>query len=218
MWKSRKNLPALLELDYKFDIDKLVIEYIDVMNDRPWDAYENEYANLKETWTGITHNSDWKNDTSSQMALTVYDPDYTIRENRNSGSKWDYTYYKNDQACDGRSYSKLKNDLPPYFSEVIDFFTPHRERVILSKLYPTKSLGKHVDHDSLLSIRFHIALQTNEDCFMCFEDSTGIVRQHIPADGKVWFLNPGLPHWVENNGDMERTHLIINMDSQRLIQ
>ena len=40
---------------------------------------------------------------------------------------------------------------------------------------------------------------------------------HWPADGSVYFLNQGLKHGVYNGSDIERVHLIINMDSQDLI-
>lgn len=218
MWKSRKELPPFLKLSYTFDIDRLVSEYEKFMKNRPWDAYYNEYADLRDGWPGIENSSEWKNDTSAQMALTVFNKNFEIRKNRNSGSKWDHTFYKNNKIYDGRAYNHLKNDLPPYFKEVIEFFQPYRERVILSKMGPNKSLKPHMDHDSLLSIRFHIALKTNKDCFLGFITKEGEkIKKHIPADGSVWFLNPGTIHWAENNSNEERIHLIINTDSQELI-
>ena len=37
---------------------------------------------------------------------------------------------------------------------------------------------------------------------------------HVPADGYVWFINSGKNHWVKNEGNRPRTHLMIVMDSQ----
>lgn len=39
----------------------------------------------------------------------------------------------------------------------------------------------------------------------------------MPADGHVWFVNPGVKHFAVNHGSTERVHLIISADSQSLL-
>ena len=217
MWKSRKELPNLKLLDIEFDIDKLLHDY-NIVKTKPWNAYDCEFIDLNKKWSKISEKSDWKNQKTQQMALTVFNTEYKIRENRESGSKWDTSFMKGDKRFDERAYNKIKDDLPPYLNEVLNCFQPEISRTILSNIKANCAVPKHMDHDSLLSVRYHIALETNPNCYLCYEQNNEIVKVHIPVDGRVWFLNPGLPHWAENNGDTDRIHLIINMDSQRMIQ
>ena len=214
MWKSRRYLPHWFKLKMEVDISRLRLEYLQYMQHRPWDAYENEYKVLKEAWPGISKKSDWKNDSSAQMALTTYNPHYEIRPDRGSNTKWDTKFFKGDKKYDGRAYSVLKPDLPDYFRHVCNMFTPHRERVILAKMGPGKVLEPHMDHDTTLSVRFHIPIITDPRSMMLYGEGHMV---HWPADGSVYFLNQGLKHGVYNGSDTERVHLIINMDSQDLI-
>ena len=39
----------------------------------------------------------------------------------------------------------------------------------------------------------------------------------FPADGTVWFINPGVKHWAKNDGEEERIHLIVSVDSQEIL-
>jgi aspartyl/asparaginyl beta-hydroxylase (cupin superfamily) len=41
-----------------------------------------------------------------------------------------------------------------------------------------------------------------------------IYKKHLPADGRVYFFNTGIKHWVENNSDQDRVHLIIDVHGQ----
>ena len=42
-------------------------------------------------------------------------------------------------------------------------------------------------------------------------------KRHFPADGTVWFINPGVKHWAKNDGEEERIHLIVSVDSQEIL-
>ena len=54
-------------------------------------------------------------------------------------------------------------------------------------------------------------------CFNGGWDKSGNeVKQHIPADGSVWLVNPGVKHYAVNGGNTARNHLIISLDSQDL--
>jgi aspartyl/asparaginyl beta-hydroxylase (cupin superfamily) len=37
---------------------------------------------------------------------------------------------------------------------------------------------------------------------------------NLPADGSVYFFNSGIKHWVHNNSDQARIHLIIDTHGQ----
>ena len=37
---------------------------------------------------------------------------------------------------------------------------------------------------------------------------------HMPADGRIYFFNQGLKHWVKNYSNHPRLHLIIDVHGQ----
>jgi hypothetical protein len=40
-------------------------------------------------------------------------------------------------------------------------------------------------------------------------------EMHLPADGGVWFLNQGYEHWVKNDSDVDRVHLVVVVTGQK---
>jgi aspartyl/asparaginyl beta-hydroxylase (cupin superfamily) len=42
----------------------------------------------------------------------------------------------------------------------------------------------------------------------------GDISYTMPADGSVYFFNSGMLHWVSNNSDVPRLHLIIDTNGQ----
>lgn len=219
MWKNRKELPVLQKINLSFDAEKLKNALKEV-EQKDWNAclggnfnelrkaYGSKLSKL--AWN-ISHKEEpdnWESLGYHQMALTKFDENYEIRKNRNSGSKWDSQFMKNDKKYDERAYSKPLKNLPEYISYVFSKF-PHLTRVTLARLLPGQELKPHIDYDTTFSCRYHIAIETNEQCF--------INDNHIPADGSVWFLNQGKKHWAVNNGNTPRTHLILKCDSQDLL-
>jgi quercetin dioxygenase-like cupin family protein len=61
-------------------------------------------------------------------------------------------------------------------------------------------------------------LETNEHCYNGGWDKDGNeIKYHIPSDGSVWFVNPGVKHYAVNDGPTSRNHLIISLDSQTFL-
>ena len=79
---------------------------------------------------------------------------------------------------------------------------------------PGHSIKPHIDYNTTYSIRVHIPIITNDQSFMCVKNKDGIQKMHMPADGSVYFLNTGMTHWAENNGDNGRIHLVISLNGQ----
>ena len=95
---------------------------------------------------------------------------------------------------------------------------PGAHRTRFANLAPKSEVKPHIDYDTLYGVRLHIALSTNDECFNGGWDKDGNeISYHIPADGSVWFVNPGVKHYAKNNGDTPRNHLIISMDSQEML-
>lgn len=78
--------------------------------------------------------------------------------------------------------------------------------------------GYHMHVDPQTTIRYHIAVTTNEYCYMFAKGKDEVCSVHIPADGRVWLLDTRTVHTAlnlqQNIGTKEellRTHLIFSV-------
>lgn len=81
-------------------------------------------------------------------------------------------------------------------------------RAILVNLPKHKSIPKHIDSGESLIVprRIHIPIITNKQCLF----SVGEVTKQL-KEGEIWEIdNSGQKHSVENNGDEDRIHLIVD--------
>lgn len=233
-WKGRYELPVIARLNIRFDIDRLRKELKQFEENKVWDGLGSDYADMCEAHTklpamffteeeldGVNHvcDLDWEKTTYKQLSLTEYDETYDITQRiEKSGTAWDNRVAKKDPHADERWYRKFKDDLPPYLREVLTYFPNfHRSRFAL--LAPYNQVKPHIDYDTTYGIRLHIALETNEECYNGGWDKDGNeIKYHIPADGSVWFINPGVRHYAVNGGSTPRNHLIISLDSQLILE
>jgi len=232
-WKGRHELPVIARLDYRFDIDRLRKELDQFAQDKVWDGLGSDYAHMCETHTKLPKmffkeeeleevdcvcDLDWETSSYQQLSLTEFDESYDLSQRTElSGSAWDTRVAKKDPKADERWYRKVKDDVPSYLREVLNTFTgSHRTR--FANLAPNSEVKPHIDYDTLYGVRLHIALETNDQCYNGGWDKDGNeVRHHIPADGSVWLVNPGVKHYAVNAGSTTRNHLIISLDSQSIL-
>lgn len=87
--------------------------------------------------------------------------------------------------------------------------------VILAKLPAKKEIKKHTDPGYYLSVvhRLHIPIITNDKCY--FNINNNIVNM---KEGCLYELNNQLEHSVKNDGDRDRTHLIVDIIPNKLIE
>ena len=102
--------------------------------------------------------------------------------------------------------------------KILDMFPSKLTRVRLAYLKDHFDIKPHVDYDPSYIVRYHIPLITNTDAKMFMERGTDLAEIHLPADGKVYFFNSGLKHWVKNDGDDGRLHLIIDVHGQQELE
>lgn len=58
--------------------------------------------------------------------------------------------------------------------------------------------------------RYHIPIFTNSKCLWFFRRRGVVSSLHMPADGRVWYLDPvNIEHTVKNNGNEPRLHLLM---------
>ena len=234
-WKGRHELPVIARLDIRFDIDRLRAELREFAKDKVWDGLGSDYASLCETHTrlpkmffkpeeleGIDHvcDLDWEHSSYQQLSLTEFDPEFSLdQRSEHSGSAWDNRIARNKLEADERWFRKVKQDVPPYMREILAYFDGKAHRARFSNLAARSTVKPHIDYDTLYGIRLHIALTTNDQCFNGGWDKDGNeIKHHIPDDGSVWFVNPGVKHYAVNDGDTPRNHLIISLDSQEILQ
>jgi hypothetical protein len=100
------------------------------------------------------------------------------------------------------------------FETILDSFKSRITRVRLACLVAHYSIRPHVDYDPSYITRYHIPLVTNQAALAKFDKNNEIYQYHLPADGSVYFFNSGIKHWVENGGDDDRIHLIVDTHGQ----
>lgn len=98
--------------------------------------------------------------------------------------------------------------------DVLNLFSSKITRVRLACLKSHFDIKPHVDYDPSYITRFHIPLITNTKSLIYVERKDDVIGLHLPADGRIYFLNSGLKHWVKNDGDADRLHLIVDVHGQ----
>jgi hypothetical protein len=98
--------------------------------------------------------------------------------------------------------------------KVFNMFTSKIARVRLAYMAGNHDLKPHIDYDPSYIVRYHIPIITNPDVNMFMERNGQIYKKHLPVDGRVYFFNTGIKHWVENNSNQDRVHLIIDVHGQ----
>jgi len=118
---------------------------------------------------------------------------------------------------DERTYGELLPEFKgTYVEEVLNMFKSPYTRVRLVVKKPGALIMPHIDYDTTYSMRYYIPLQTNEWSFTSVKsknDDHPEVR-HLPADGGVWFVNPGNLHGAWNLGKSDDIRLILAVNGQ----
>ena len=230
--RKRHELPVFKRLNIQFDIDKLRQCYEEFSKEKKWDGLGNEYASLCESHTklpkmffkdeelkNVDHISDleWEGTSYKQLSLVDFDKNYTLDKCGKEISVWQNRVALGNLKADERWFRKFKKDVPRYLHYVFKTIgNVHRTR--FASLSPNSSIKPHIDYNTDYSIRIHIAIKTNDQCRNGGWDKKGLLKEvHIPADGSVWFINPGIKHFAVNHGKSERIHLIISVDSQNIL-
>ncbi len=120
-----------------------------------------------------------------------------------SGSELDILATPNAIFQDTKTLEKC-----PYFKEIVDSFHCEKEAVRLLSLSPDSYIKEHRDvtggyEDSFF--RIHIPIQTNDKVVFT------VNKKPLPMrEGECWYANFNLPHFVSNNGENDRIHLVID--------
>jgi len=232
--KDRKQLPPFLKLQHQFDMRRILhafeqfkdINLYDDLNvsnpDSAYGDFYNSSSKLEHLKKFAERNEDVSRGSQfyKQLSLTEFDGDKPQRRlEKDTGIK---TYRKStnpDDSCydpvmDERRYTKRKDICTGYWNDILDTFKSPVTRTRFAYMAPGHSIKPHIDYNTTYSIRLHIPIITNDDSLMCVKTKDGVQKIHMPADGSVYFLNTGMTHWAENNGDAGRIHLVISLNGQ----
>lgn len=122
--------------------------------------------------------------------------------------------------ADEKNYD-LRNDFcKGYINEIIDFIEEnigHVSRTRFAVLMPGEKIKPHMDINTNKAIRIHIPVFTHKDCVVGVRGKNTFTEVHMPADGHLWFLNQGYTHWVNNNSNIPRVHMVFSVIGQNNI-
>tara|TARA_B100000085_G_scaffold276866_1_gene296537 strand:+ start:736 stop:1503 length:768 start_codon:yes stop_codon:yes gene_type:complete len=120
--------------------------------------------------------------------------------------------------ADERNYGKRNKLATGIIGDLLDSFKSPLARVRFAYLAPGFNIKPHVDYDPSYIVRFHIPLITNEKCTLGVKLKGEKKEVHLPANGKIYFVNTGYVHWANNNSDESRIHLIVDTQKQDDLQ
>ncbi len=119
---------------------------------------------------------------------------------------------------DELNYTRRNHLVKGVFAKILDSFSDQVTRVRLSYIAPHFKIKPHVDHDPSYIVRYHVPIRTNPGATFNVIYKGEAQSVHLPADGRVYFINAGLKHWAENNSDEWRLHLIVDVHGQNHLQ
>lgn len=116
--------------------------------------------------------------------------------------------------ADEHNYGVRNDRVAGPLEKLLDIFKAPLARVRFAAMAPGFSIKPHTDYDPTYITRFHFPIVTNEKCVLGAEQNGVVTERHMPADGKLYFLNTGVKHWAVNNGETWRIHLLIDVKNQ----
>lgn len=169
------------------------------------DALIEDVANFDE---------EWKLDTSRQDKLATH-KDTEMFQLRFMDYWWEV-----GQGNLSKEINELKNvesrlimnNIYKYLEDIYDAKVVRCEIV---KMHGNSSIPAHIDSGEFLYLgrRIHIPLITNKDVIFT------ILNHSLNMEVGKWYdINNSLPHSVDNPTDKERTHIIIDLISNNLLE
>lgn len=106
-------------------------------------------------------------------------------------------------------YSQFRKELQPIFDFIVDYFNHDGfiVRALFARLAAHGRIDTHTDglYSLLKCHRIHIPIITNDQVVFTIGG-----EKKVLGEGEMWEINNATLHAVENNGDQDRIHLIID--------
>lgn len=229
---TRKHFPFYEKLDLQFDPEKIMAELkiLEELNGGWNDMKTNaplikELTHGRDRLTQVFQNDDGEYHSYEQIICTEYNEDQnatkTIDATGGTLSQYKQDMDKAKSGLNESAYNQLRPmmDNAPYIRDVLEQFQDPISRARFARIQPDFQIKPHIDYCTRYGMRYHIALTTNDDCKLGFRHSPkdDFEVLHIPVDGHVYFVNAGFEHYAENMGDTERTHFVVGVTGQSLM-
>lgn len=123
--------------------------------------------------------------------------------------------------ADEKNYDKRNEYSKGYVGEIMDLIEKHVGHVTRTRyavLMPGEEIKEHRDINTDKAIRIHVPLFTDPDVIFGVRGKKNTVEQHMAADGGVWFINQAYPHYVKNESNKPRVHLVMSVVGQGMIE
>ena len=137
-----------------------------------------------------------------------YDGDWSVIPLRApAGARHPVQMIYSDHACTEFADTPLLA-AAPYLRQVLGALACPLLAVRLMRLSPGSVIKEHRDHDLAFeegTVRLHIPVATNEGVDFRLNG-----RRCVMAAGSTWYLRLSDPHKVENRGETDRVHLVID--------
>jgi hypothetical protein len=235
--RNRKQLPHYGPIELKINIEQL-IEYCQTKNYLDYEKYRDVNYSTSERYKNflLTHqyckDTFFKEDVAPslegadyrQLYLTEIDSENTIStpEQILKSSETIYSRVRRSikgttgyiPEADETKYNKKTVHYSGVFENILSQFISPITRVRLAVLMPGAKIMPHVDYDPSYIVRYHIPIITNELVRFGHRAKNADIEYTMPADGRVYFFNSGLLHWVNNNSNHPRLHLIVDTNGQ----
>ena len=120
---------------------------------------------------------------------------------------------------DERNYNRPRAflDKTPELKKVLNHFSDRLMRARFAKIKAGFSIKPHIDYDTTYGIRLHLAINTNDQCFLWARrsKSENFEKFFVPDDGCFYFVNAGFEHYASNEGLSDRSHLVLSIYGQQ---
>ena len=234
--KKKHDLPKVGVLNRIIDINKLQKEIDNLLGDTKGKPIS---YNEKTDMASTEHNYDLKDSKGetfiqnygesyklyshigfqslSDEALNVLDnygdisklsPRDRSRGMRDTSSQYYHPLY------DERNYTKSTPHCKNYINTVINGFESQSCRSSLVVLHPGKFLSPHFDIGPEYVVRLQLPVFTNEKSILGVKCKDGWEEYHLPADGRIYFINSAWEHYVYNKGNESRYQIRICLHDQ----
>jgi hypothetical protein len=231
---DRKDFPLFQKMPMKVDLDAIRQELAVLETRNNWLDINPETKYYESLIRGREHllekfaDSDGKFTTYNQIVLTEFDretyegiAEQTVEEIADKSVNQKYSRYKRDvleivAEQNEKNYGKFRSIIDGLDSTqaLLKSFKNKVTRARFARLAAGADIRPHIDNNVNYGVRYHLALDTNDDCFLAVRRNPTQEYEyfHVPADGHLYYLNVGFEHYAVNNGTTDRVHLVIGVN------
>lgn len=235
---DRKDFPFVQKMPISVDLDKIKQELLVLEQRNNWldinpetKYYESLLKNrehLLAKFADDNENGEMSFKNYNQIVLTEFDKEsyvgiseQTVEDIIDKRNSQKYSRYKKDvleivAEQNEKNYSKFReiiDDLDT-IKTLLTSFKNKATRARFARLKPGGEIKPHIDNNVGYGVRYHLALETNDDCYFAIRKNPKQEFEyfHIPADGHLYYVNVGFEHFVVNRGKTDRIHLVIGVN------